>query len=259
MLSYQHIYHAGNAADVQKHSLLCSVLKVLRGRKQELAYIETHSGRGRYILNSKEAIKTKDFMSGIGLLQKGLDVASSFPFKVSKDFLAGIKEFNNGVIGNVYPGSPLFAHRMIGHYSQCYFFEKHPQEFKALEQLFKKKPNSHCLFQDGYSGALDLSLSTDVQPVVLIDPSYEVKGEYGDVALFTQAFLKKHPNAIIMIWIPMLPKGYHVGLMDQLTKRFSNNVDFHTYEWKRADEKIGMYGSVMAVINGKGIDIQRII
>ena len=32
MLSYQHIYHAGNAADVHKHALLCVMIFVPKRR-----------------------------------------------------------------------------------------------------------------------------------------------------------------------------------------------------------------------------------
>ena len=46
MLSYQHIYHAGNLADVQKHALLAYILDYLTQKDKPLSYIETHAGRG---------------------------------------------------------------------------------------------------------------------------------------------------------------------------------------------------------------------
>ena len=55
MLSYQHIYHAGNLADVQKHALLCHMLDYLAQKDKPLTYIETHAGRGLYDLSSAEA------------------------------------------------------------------------------------------------------------------------------------------------------------------------------------------------------------
>ena len=57
MLSYQHIYHAGNLADVQKHAALAWVLDYLTRKDKPLSYIETHAGRGFYDLRSDEAAR----------------------------------------------------------------------------------------------------------------------------------------------------------------------------------------------------------
>ena len=51
MLSYQHLYHAGNLADVQKHAVLAWVLDYLTRKDKPLTYIETHAGRGVYDLS----------------------------------------------------------------------------------------------------------------------------------------------------------------------------------------------------------------
>lgn len=58
MLSYQHLYHAGNLADVQKHAVLAWVLDYLTRKDKPLTYIETHAGRGVYDLAADEAVKT---------------------------------------------------------------------------------------------------------------------------------------------------------------------------------------------------------
>ena len=58
MLSYQHIFHAGNLADVQKHALLAWMLAYLTRKDKPLSYLETHAGRALYDLASPEAVKT---------------------------------------------------------------------------------------------------------------------------------------------------------------------------------------------------------
>ena len=68
MLSYQHLYHAGNLADVQKHALLAWVLDYLTQKDKPLSYIETHAGRGLYDLSAPEAVKTGEAAQGVGLL-----------------------------------------------------------------------------------------------------------------------------------------------------------------------------------------------
>ena len=57
MLSYQHIFHAGNLADVQKHATLAWVLAYLTVKDKPISYIETHSGRALYDLASDAAQK----------------------------------------------------------------------------------------------------------------------------------------------------------------------------------------------------------
>ena len=69
MLSYQHIYHAGNLADVQKHALLAAMLSYLTRKDKPFSYIETHAGRGLYQLDAPEEMKT-------GEAEQGIDIAS---------------------------------------------------------------------------------------------------------------------------------------------------------------------------------------
>ncbi len=66
MLSYQHLYHAGNLADVHKHALLASALDYLGRKPKPLSYFETHAGRGLYDLAAPEAAKTGEAAQGIG-------------------------------------------------------------------------------------------------------------------------------------------------------------------------------------------------
>ena len=58
MLSYQHAYHAGNLADVHKHSILLACLRSAIKTWPSMAYVESHAGRGRYDLHAVEAEKT---------------------------------------------------------------------------------------------------------------------------------------------------------------------------------------------------------
>lgn len=52
MLSYQHLYHAGNLADLHKHALLARMLSYLTAKDKPLTYLETHAGRGLYDLSA---------------------------------------------------------------------------------------------------------------------------------------------------------------------------------------------------------------
>ena len=55
MLSYLHGYHAGNHADVLKHTVLTALLARLVAKDKPLRYIDTHAGAGGYDLRAAAA------------------------------------------------------------------------------------------------------------------------------------------------------------------------------------------------------------
>ena len=65
MLSYRHAFHAGNHADVFKHTLLVMLLERFNAKETPYTVIDTHSGSARYDLNDERAQKTLDAQNGI--------------------------------------------------------------------------------------------------------------------------------------------------------------------------------------------------
>jgi hypothetical protein len=50
MLSYRHLFHAGNFADVFKHALLARLLASVSAKEKPYLYLDTHAGVGMYDL-----------------------------------------------------------------------------------------------------------------------------------------------------------------------------------------------------------------
>ena len=65
MLSYRHLFHAGNHADVVKHITLCAIIDYLKLKDKPISYIDTHSGAGMYSLQSEWSNKTGEYKDGI--------------------------------------------------------------------------------------------------------------------------------------------------------------------------------------------------
>ena len=65
MLSYRHAFHAGNHADVFKHTFLVMLLERFNAKETPYTVIDTHAGSARYDLNDERALKTLDAQSGI--------------------------------------------------------------------------------------------------------------------------------------------------------------------------------------------------
>src|SRR5580692_4032544 len=57
-MNYQHIYHAGNFADVAKHVGLLYCLGALQRKDAALFVLDSHAGRGFYDLQAPEAVKS---------------------------------------------------------------------------------------------------------------------------------------------------------------------------------------------------------
>jgi 23S rRNA (adenine2030-N6)-methyltransferase len=64
-MNYQHIYHAGNFADVAKHVALQFCLDALKRKESGFFALDTHAGRGGYDLQAPEAKKSGEAERGI--------------------------------------------------------------------------------------------------------------------------------------------------------------------------------------------------
>ena len=65
MLSYRHSFHAGNFADVLKHTVSVSILNHMLKKDKPFCYLDTHAGCGAYSISYEKALKTKEFKNGI--------------------------------------------------------------------------------------------------------------------------------------------------------------------------------------------------
>ncbi len=201
MLSYQHAYHAGNQADLQKHDALARLIAALTRKDRGITYMETHAGRGLYDLGSPEAAKTGEAAEGI--------LKADLPPGPYAEALAAVRAAHGT---QAYPGSPLIAATLLRPQDRLHLMELHPAEHTALKRAVRGA-NVAVHKRDGYEGVLALSPPTPRKGLVLIDPSYEVKSEYDDVPVFVRKLLAKWPEASVLVWYPILPDDRHQRLL----------------------------------------------
>ena len=72
-LPYAHGYHAGNAADVWKHSVLVLLLQHMCRKGKPFAFVDTHAGAGLYDLAGEEAMRLREHERGIHRLRQVAD------------------------------------------------------------------------------------------------------------------------------------------------------------------------------------------
>jgi 23S rRNA (adenine2030-N6)-methyltransferase len=243
MLSYQHAYHAGCPADVHKHGVLAKLLQCLTAKGEPITLIDTHAGRGLYSLTSVESKKTGEAIQGIVRLLNEKKLDPSHPlFKV----IAEVRRVHGPA---AYPGSPLIAHSLLGAQDRLHLMELHPQEHKALKRLLGKKANVSIQRQDGFGAALDMVPPTPRSGLVVIDPSYEMKSEYEQTADFVMDMHEDWPEAIIMLWYPLLKAGHHKAMVEMLTQ--AKLTGFHVSEmiFAKPEDVRGMHGSGLVMVN----------
>ena len=239
MLSYQHIYHAGNLADVHKHALLAAMLDYLTRKDKPLSYIETHAGRGLYHLDDPHAVKTGEAAAGIGVL--GAAFAPDHPYRRVLDRVRALHG------ADAYPGSPLVAALLLRPGDAMHLAELHPQEHATLVRTMAPHA-AQVRREDGFAMALSLVPPTPRRGLMLIDPSYEVKQDYADIPTRIAAIRRRWNVGIIALWYPLLTAAPHRPMFYAI-RRDTPGALVHEVHFPPVREGHRMIGSGMAVID----------
>ncbi|QUS35032.1 23S rRNA (adenine(2030)-N(6))-methyltransferase RlmJ [Falsirhodobacter algicola] len=239
MLSYQHLYHAGNLADVQKHALLCFMLDYLVQKDKPLTYIETHAGRGLYMLDAEEAVKTGEAEKGIAALEQAF--APDHPYRLR------LSETRARWGDAAYPGSPLLAALSLRDMDRMHLAELHPQEHRILSEVIHPW-SPHLQKKDGLAMAMAVTPPEPRRGLMLIDPPYEVKADYDLLPDQIAKIVRKWNVGIIALWYPLLTNAAHIGMLADLSARFPDAL---RHEVRFPAAKVGhkMIGSGMFIIN----------
>lgn len=239
MLSYQHAYHAGNLADVQKHALLAFMLDYLTQKDKPLSYIETHAGRGLYDLAADEALKTGEAAAGVTLALPRF--AATHPYRQAVEAVRA----RHGA--TAYPGSPLVAAIALREGDVMHLAELHPQENTALHSAMEGW-GAHIQKRDGLEMALAITPPTPRRGLMLIDPAYEVKSDYDSIPRVMAQVARKWNVGIIALWYPLLTSGAHKPMLAALEAAFP---DAFRQELRFPPARDGhrMLGTGMFVVN----------
>jgi 23S rRNA (adenine2030-N6)-methyltransferase len=252
MFSYQHIYHAGNGADLQKHLWLLTVLEYLTRKDKPIFWVDTHAGRGLYDLNAPEAVKTPEFKGTLLPVHAALSGAPDLPGPLALYFQL-IAKLNEGPAIRYYPGSALLAAKLLRPTDRLLAFDLHKGEFSHLFEALAPYPYAQTRCQDGLKKLLPPLPPEERRGGALIDPSYELKSEYGLVLEMVTKALKSWPEGTYMIWYPLLPAQFHIELREGAQALAAKiGVELITDEWvwgQISPTGRGMSGSGMLVFN----------
>ncbi len=243
MLSYQHSYHAGNCADVHKHLALVCLLQQLQLKETPFCYVDAHAACGLYDLQSEAALKTREAEQGISQFEGGQVKNAQF-----RAYLEAIAHYNGGEGGiRCYPGSAALAQVFLRQQDRAILLEQHPQAVVSLKRNLGKDRRLAIHHRDSYEG-LPALLPPDIRRgMVLLDPSYEVKQEYGQIFELLQKAWKRWGNAIFVLWFPLLREGRHTHLLKKLNAAAFGKTLYSEFVWDTQTD--GMGGSGLFIIN----------
>lgn len=201
MLAYRHAFHAGNHADVLKHTVLTQILQYMGQKEKAYTLLDTHAGAGGYSLLGRYAQKKGEFEQGIGKLWSRTDLPD-----VVADYVALVRRFNADGPLEQYPGSPAFGEMLMRRQDHMRLFELHPTDCRILESYLGALKHVEVKQADGFD-----SLSGQLPPssrrgVVLMDPSYELKADYTRLIGSLRDALSRFADGVYVVWYPQVQR-----------------------------------------------------
>lgn len=244
MLSYRHSYHAGNHADVLKHIVLTLCINSLKEKEKPFLYLDTHSGAGRYLLQSEHAEKTGEYLSGINLIWQ----QSETP-ELLNTYLSVLKRYNPFDNLKYYLGSPLIAKQLLREQDKINLTELHPTDYPLLRQEFSKDKRARVLREDGFSQLKSKLPPESRRGIVLIDPSYEIKDDYQKIPKALLEAYKRFATGIYLIWYPVVSRTQTQKMIDEIVNLGIKKISQFEFAIKPDNNQKGMTASGMIVIN----------
>ena len=173
MLSYRHVFHAGNLGDVLKHLCLLATLRASTRKASPTCYLESHAGAGLYGL--PDDAPSAEWHTGIGALWTKSERPGDAPTDLLlQDYLSLVRHAQRyahivdpglvdpglvdpGLVDaprvaaasadpqasqayvplQVYPGSPWFARACLRAGDRLWLAELHPTDAPLLEQTMQ--------------------------------------------------------------------------------------------------------------------------
>jgi 23S rRNA (adenine2030-N6)-methyltransferase len=246
-MNYRHAYHAGNFADVLKHTILARCIEHLKAKPAPFRVIDTHAGIGIYDLSSEAAQKTGEWKDGIGRV-----LSAHIPTEVKAlllPYLSTIEALKVFKGRHVYPGSPEIARHLTRGEDRMIFVERHPQDAKKLADVFSFDGRAKILELDGYVATKAYVPPKERRGLVIIDPPYEERDEFATMfAAFVEAY-RKWPTGMYLLWYPVKnfdeTKRFMVGLAEAGIPKILRAE----LRVKRLTEQGGLAGSGVIIVN----------
>lgn len=240
-MNYRHSFHAGNSADVVKHSLLIALVRALQHKESALTLIDTHAGCGVYDLNGEDAQRTGESTQGV--LRAFAD-----PNPLLNDYRAAVQAVNVEAEPQLYPGSPQILAQLLRPQDFLILNEKHPEDAYTLRGVMRD--TSAAVHQrDAYELWLAMLPPRTARGVVVVDPPYEQPDERARITATLAAAYRKWSHGVTVIWYPLKDLATHRRWKEQL-RRLGIPKFLWVEHWLYDVDQPGMYnGAGLYIVN----------
>jgi len=244
-MNYRHAFHAGNHADVLKHVVLLAIVEALKRKATPFFALDTHAGRGRYLLQGEHSDRTGEARAGIYRLL----VLGNLPVAIQR-YLKRVQADNPVGALVSYPGSPLLLAQAMRAQDRLVACEVQPEEAKALETLFRTDERVATQARDGYAAVKALLPPKEKRGLVLIDPPYEAQEEeYTRILAALSEGLARWPTGCFAVWYPIKLRRSLAGFMRKVAALPCKSVLRAELLVRPDDSPLRLNGSGMLVLN----------
>jgi 23S rRNA (adenine2030-N6)-methyltransferase len=244
-MNYRHAFHAGNHADVLKHVVLLGIVEACKRKEAPFFALDTHAGRGRYLLQGAASDATGEARSGIFRLM----VLRNLPGAVQR-YLKRVQADNPVGALVAYPGSPLLVAQAMRPQDRLVACELQPDEAKALEALFRQDERVSTQVRDGYAAVKALLPPKEKRGFVLIDPPYEAQEEeYPRILGALADGLARWPTGCFAVWYPIKQRRTLAAFMRKLQALPCKSILRAELLVRPDDSPLRLNGSGMVVLN----------
>lgn len=246
-MNYRHVFHAGNFADVVKHTILTRILTYLMRKDAPFRVIDTHAGVGLYDLKGAAAEKTGEWVDGIGrFIERDLPTSAQ---DLLAPYLAAVRAQNPDGELRFYPGSPLITRHMLRQQDRLMALELHPVDVEALRENFAGDFQVRVTHVDGWQ-----ALGTHLPPkekrgLVLIDPPFEERNEFERMAQNLIKAHKRWPTGLYALWYPIKDPEQVADFVDMLADAGIPKILRLELKIRAASLPPRLHGTGMIVIN----------
>lgn len=199
MLAYRHLFHAGNFADVFKHSLLARLVLALAAKDKPFFVLDTHAGIGRYDLTHEWALKNEEFKQGIAMVWGRPGAPREFA-----PYFDAIRGENAGNALRFYPGSPRIVRRLLRPSDRMILVELNKKDCENLGGLFSGDRQTSVYLMDGYQALKAFLPPQERRGLIFIDSSFDRAREFDRL---TSALVEAHrrfATGVYALWYPLM-------------------------------------------------------
>jgi 23S rRNA (adenine2030-N6)-methyltransferase len=246
-MNYRHAFHAGNFADVHKHSVLARILVHLRRKPAAFRVIDTHAGAGRYDLLAPEPSRGGEWHEGIERVwQAGPRQGAG---ALLAPYLDAVAALNPDGKLRAYPGSPLIVKHLLRPQDRLIACELEPRSAASLAAALRGDARAKAVAIDGWTALGAYVPPKERRGLVLIDPSFEEAADFMRLSSALAAAHRKWPTGIYLLWYPIKERGAPDALARRLRRLAVQNVLRCELTLGPPRAEAGLVGSGLIVVN----------